>query len=62
MTARHGSTPAAWTAVILALVGFLIGAIGLVAGAWLVFWIGVGLVVSSLIVGKVMQVAGLGAR
>lgn len=62
MTARHGSTPAAWTGVILTLLGFLTGGIGLVVSSWLVFWIGVGLVVAAVVVGKLMQVAGLGAR
>jgi hypothetical protein len=62
MTARHGSTPAAWTGVILALLGFLTGGIGLIVGSWLVFWIGAGLLVAAVVVGKLMQVAGLGAR
>jgi hypothetical protein len=61
MTVSHGSTPAAWTGVILALLGFLTGGIGLVVGSWLVFWIGVGLVVAALVVAKIMQAAGLGA-
>jgi hypothetical protein len=60
MTARHGSTPAAWTAVTLVLVGFLVGAAGLILSNWLVFWIGVGLAIAGVVAGKVMQVAGLG--
>ena len=59
---HHGSTPAAWTAVTLALIAFLVGAIGLMMLNWVVFWIAVGLLVLSLIVGKVMQAMGLGAR
>jgi hypothetical protein len=59
---HHGSTPAAWTAVCVALVGFLVGALGLVVGNWLVFWVGGGLLVVSMVVGKVMQAMGLGAR
>jgi hypothetical protein len=61
MTARHGSTPAAWTGVLLALAGFLTGGIGLIMGNWVVFWVGAGLVVASVIVAKLMQMAGLGA-
>jgi hypothetical protein len=59
---HHGSTPAAWTAVAVALVAFLVGAVGLMMLNWVVFWIGVGLLALSLVVGKVMQAMGLGAR
>jgi hypothetical protein len=58
----HGSTPAAWTAVAVCLLGFLVGAAGLMIGSWLVFWIGAALLVLSVVVGKVMQAMGLGAR
>ncbi len=57
---NHGSTPAAWTAVILALIAFGVGAVGLIMVNWPVFWTGVGLLVASVVVGKIMQVAGLG--
>lgn len=59
---HHGSTPAAWTAVTLALVAFCIGAAGLVADSWPVFWVGVALLAVSGIVGKVMQAMGMGTR
>lgn len=59
---HHGSTPAAWTAVILILLGFCIGGAGLVIGTWTVFWVGVALVLVACVVGKVMQVMGMGAR
>lgn len=58
---HHGNTPAAWTAVCVALIAFLVGGIGLVVGDYLVFWIGVGLLVVAAVVGKVMQAMGLGA-
>ena len=60
--AHHGNTPAAWTGVLIILVGFVVGGLGLVLGSWLVFWIGV--VIGGLIgpaVGKIMQMMGLGA-
>jgi hypothetical protein len=61
MAGRHGSTPAAWTAVAIIIVGVLVGAVGLMWGPnWLVFWIGAALVPVGAIVGKVMQVMGLG--
>jgi hypothetical protein len=58
----HGSTPAAWTAVLIALVGITVGGIALIPTPhWTLFWIGVVLSVASLIVGKVMSAAGMGA-
>ncbi|MFY9913319.1 MAG: HGxxPAAW family protein [Nocardioidaceae bacterium] len=62
MADSHGSTPAAWTAVVLVLIAFLVGAIGLVIANWVVFWIGVGLLVVSGLVGKIMQAMGLGSH
>lgn len=59
--AHHGNTPAAWTTVCLALIAFVVGGIGLLVGIWLVFWLGVALLVFSAVVGKVMQAMGLGA-
>ncbi|MBA3264897.1 MAG: hypothetical protein H0T14_00785 [Nocardioidaceae bacterium] len=57
---NHGSTPAAWTAVVICLIAFCVGAVGLIIGSWPVFWVGVGLLVASVVVGKVMQVMGFG--
>ena len=39
--AHHGNTPAAWTGVLVILVGFVVGGIGLVIGSWPMFWVGV---------------------
>lgn len=58
--AHHGNTPAAWTAVCVALVAFLVGGVGLVVGSYLVFWIGVGMLGVAVVVGKVMQAMGMG--
>lgn len=62
MTAHHGNTPAAWTAVFIILIGFVAGGIGLVVGSWPLFWIGVALAPVGGIVGKVMAKMGLGAE
>jgi uncharacterized membrane protein YoaK (UPF0700 family) len=62
MSAHHGNTPAAWTAVLVILVGFIVGGIGLVVDSMPVFWVGVALVPVGGIVGKVMQKMGLGAE
>ncbi len=58
--AHHGNTPAAWTAVCIALVAFLVGGVGLVIGSWPTFWAGVALLVVAAVVGKVMQAMGMG--
>lgn len=60
--AHHGNTPAAWTGVVLILVAFTVGGLGLVLDNWLVFWIGVALAPIGMIVGKVMQTMGMGAE
>ncbi len=62
MASNHGSTPAAWTAVAVCLVGFCVGAVGLVIESWTVFWVGAALILASGVVGKVMQAMGLGGR
>ncbi|NYG56202.1 HGxxPAAW family protein [Nocardioides perillae] len=57
----HGNTPAAWTAVAVALAGFLVGSIGLMFDPvkMPVFWVGVALGVGSLVVFAVMVKLGL---
>ncbi len=59
---NHGSTPAAWTTVVVVLVAFLVGAAGLMLGNWTVFWVAPALVVLGVLAGKVMQAMGMGAR
>ena len=57
----HGSTPAAWTAVFLCIIGFLIGGAGLVTGIPALAIVGGAIAVVSPIVGKAMSAMGLGA-
>jgi hypothetical protein len=58
---HHGHTPAAWTAVIIMLVGFAVGGLAVVlAQPWL-FFTGIGLIALGVVVGKVMQMMGMGA-
>ena len=58
----HGNTPAAWTAVIIIMIAFVVGAVAVLTANWPLFWIGgVGLVILGGIVGKVMGMMGMGA-
>ena len=65
MTAEHeyhGNTPAAWTAVTIIMIAFVVGAVAVLMANWTLFWIGaVGLAVVGAIVGKVMGMMGMGA-
>jgi hypothetical protein len=58
---HHGRTPAAWTGVSLAMLGFLVGGFAVVAQNWVLFWIAVGICGIALIVARVMQKLGYGA-
>lgn len=58
----HGNTPAAWTAVVIILIGFVAGALGVVAGSSTVVLAGAGVIVFGAVVGKVMQMMGLGKQ
>ncbi len=59
---HHGRTPAAWAGVTLAMVGFLLGGLAMVAGPnWVLFWIAVAILVAAGIVTLVLQKLGYGA-
>ena len=57
---HHGNTPAAWTTVVLVTLAFTIGTFAIMFANWPVFFGAVGLLVVAGIVGKVMQMLGLG--
>lgn len=61
MSANHGNTPAAWTAVVVGLVGFTVGGIGLMFEPvnMTVFWVGVAITVAAGFVFLVMGKLGL---
>ena len=61
MSDNHGNTPAAWTAVIVGLLAFVVGGIGLMIGSMLVFWIGVALAPIAIVAGKILSLMGMGA-
>jgi hypothetical protein len=59
----HGHSPAAWTAVIIMLVAFVIGTVAfcLETVAWLV-WVAAVIVLIGLVVGWVMKRSGYGVN
>jgi hypothetical protein len=60
MSDSHGNTPAAWSAVTVALLGFVVGSVGLMLDpvSYVVFWIGVALVVIAGILFGVLAKLG----
>jgi len=61
MSANHGNTPAAWTAVVVGMAGFIVGGVGLMLDPvnMTVFWVGVGLTVAAAVVFLIMDKLGL---
>ncbi len=61
MSANHGNTPAMWTLVGLAMLGFVIGGIGLIQSpvSMALFWVGAVITVVSLPVFAVMAKMGM---
>jgi hypothetical protein len=56
----HGHTPAAWTGVIIAFIGFCVSGAFMVLADPLGFWAGLVVVVLGGVVGGVMRLMGLG--
>lgn len=61
MSDNHGNTPAAWTAVVVALVGFVVGGVGLMLSpiSYVIFWIGVAITLAAGLLFVVMAKMGL---
>ncbi|QZY27922.1 HGxxPAAW family protein [Nocardioides coralli] len=61
MSAHHGNTPAAWTGVTVAMLGFIVGAVALLQDpvSMRLFWVGCALGVGALVVFGVMAKMGL---
>ncbi|MDJ0385089.1 HGxxPAAW family protein [Streptomyces sp. G-G2] len=57
----HGHTPAAWTGVIIAFVGFCVSGAFMVLGNEIGFWAGLVIVALGGVVGMAMKAAGMGA-
>jgi len=61
MSDSHGNTPAAWTAVSIMFLGFLISGIAVPWEKPWLFFVGLAVVVGGAVVGKVMQMMGMGS-
>lgn len=57
---HHGQTGAMWTAVVIELVGFMLGGVALLMGNWTLFVIAAVICAGGLVVGVVMQKLGFG--
>jgi hypothetical protein len=62
MSDNHGNTPAAWTAVAVALAGFVVAGIALMLSpiSLPLFWVGMVLLPVALVIFVVMNKMGLG--
>jgi hypothetical protein len=58
----HGSTPAAWTTVVIITLAFVLGTLAVVLGNWPLFWVSVGIVILGGVVGKAMSMMGFGKK
>ncbi|MEE4541538.1 HGxxPAAW family protein [Streptomyces sp. V4-01] len=58
----HGHTPAAWTGVIIAFIGFLVSGAFMVAASPVGFWVGIGVILLGAVVGGVMHLLGMGKK
>ncbi|MEU3047049.1 MULTISPECIES: HGxxPAAW family protein [unclassified Streptomyces] len=56
----HGHTPAAWTGVIIAFIGFCAAGLFMVADSPAGFWAGCAVIALGAVVGGAMKVAGMG--
>ena len=61
MSAHHGNTPAAWTAVVVGLLGFVVGGVGLMLDPvnMTIFYVGLGLIAAAGVVFLVMDRMGM---
>ncbi|HEY3481171.1 MAG TPA: HGxxPAAW family protein [Nocardioides sp.] len=61
MSDNHGNTPAAWAAVAVAMLGFVVAGIGLMFNPinYAIFWVGVAIGAASFVVFVVMAKMGL---
>lgn len=57
---NHGVTPAGWALALGVCVGVLMGGVGLAVSQMLLVWIGIGVVVASIVVSFILHATGRG--
>lgn len=62
MSAEHGNTPAAWTAVTIIFLGCVVAGWAVIAGSALIGGAAVAIIVAGGVVGQAMRVMGAGQR
>jgi hypothetical protein len=58
---HHGNSPAAWTMVLIVMLGTLVASVGVAVASLTVVIVGAVIVVIGLIAGKVLSLAGYGS-
>jgi hypothetical protein len=58
----HGHSPAAWTAVVVMLLGFAAGTVAFCLEQPLFVWISVGVIVVGIVLGPILAKAGYGVN
>jgi hypothetical protein len=58
----HGHSVAAWSGVTIILVGSAVAALAVVLARPVLFWIGIGVCLVGAVAGKVLGMAGYGAK
>ncbi|WP_112470025.1 HGxxPAAW family protein [Streptomyces triticisoli] len=61
-SSHHGHTPAAWTGVIIAFIGFCVAGAFMVMAQPVGFWVGIALTLLGAVVGGIMRMMGLGQK
>jgi hypothetical protein len=59
---HHGHSVAAWTAVTVILIGSAVAAWAVVAASVMLFWVGIGICLVGAVAGKILGMAGYGAK
>lgn len=57
---NHGQSPASWTAVVIMLVGTVIGCIAVIQLNWVLLGVGFAVIAGGVLVGWVMAMMGFG--
>lgn len=58
----HGHSVAAWTGVAVILVGSAVASWGVIVASQVLFWIGIAICLIGAVAGKVLSLAGYGAK